>query len=229
MDEFLYAYFVLDGGVSAVLVSDTFEFIGERAEIVAPSATTEDVESNRLLDAEITFDLHGVEYHLSFDSPALPHFDDVPTIEVQVYGTHFQERYAGAPDAREHTDRLIDLLRDTYLWLHDRGHEIRCVHAFGPSDVASLLDGGVTVPETQVTGETFDAVYWLHVLPPHLVERVGADRLHETPAWLVEGLADGSVLLVVDNRPDRGGSEGTDLFSDVVEHLGIDDAAYVPE
>ncbi|ELZ28103.1 hypothetical protein C475_04840 [Halosimplex carlsbadense 2-9-1] len=229
MDEFLYAYYVLDEEPSAALASDMLEFVSGHAETTIEAGTADEVDPAELLDNSITFDLGGVEYHLSLDSATLPQFDGVPAMEIQVYGTHFQERYAGSPDAREHTERLINLLRDTYLSLRDHGHEIRCVHAFGPSDVASLLDGRVTVPDAQVSGNAFDAVYWLHILPPYLVEIVGADRLHEAPAWLVEKLADGSVMLVVDDRPDRGGAEGTDLFSDVVAHLGIDDEAYMPD
>jgi hypothetical protein len=45
----------------------------------------------------------------------------------------------------------------------------------------------------------FDKVYevcWLNIFGPHLVETVGRERMLSTPAWRVEELPNGSVLLV---------------------------------
>lgn len=69
-------------------------------------------------------------------------------------------------------------------------------------------------------------MYWLHVLPPALVDRAGRDQLLAAPAWRVEALSDGAVLLVVDDLPDVG--DGTNNRESVLDHLGVDGDPYRP-
>jgi hypothetical protein len=75
----------------------------------------------------------------------------------------------------------------THAWAHSTAdRELAGAPDFGRDEQTSIRDG-------------FDKVYevsWLNVFGPRLVEAVGRERMLSTPAWRVEELPNGSILLV---------------------------------
>jgi len=74
-------------------------------------------------------------------------------------------------------------------------------HAVAHSSDDTELTGypGFDRDDKTSRGDGFDKiheVFWLNVFGPKLVEAVGRERMLSTPAWRVEALANGSVLLV---------------------------------
>lgn len=229
MNEPLYVYFVFDDQLSSAAITDTLDWLATNSAVEDLSVTPSTAAPKQLDGADdgVKFNIGGIEYDLRFNASVFHLFEGVPLMELQVWGTHFQAQYAGASEARENTNRLIELVRDLYVELSDCEHEPRCVHGIPPATGVSIADGRVSMPQSQVAGETFDAVFWLHILSPPLVDTVGRERLLDTPAWRVEELPDRGILLVIDDAVDPVQGE-TDHTSEVMEHLNMSDEAYMP-
>ncbi|HSP81348.1 MAG TPA: hypothetical protein VLQ93_22715 [Myxococcaceae bacterium] len=95
---------------------------------------------------------------------------------------------------RERCHKFVELVRawaSSYPVSHASAHsaaddQLADAPRFGRDERTSRRDG-------------FDRIYevsWLNVFGPKLVESVGRERMLSTPAWRVEELPDGSVLLV---------------------------------
>jgi hypothetical protein len=70
--------------------------------------------------------------------------------------------------------------------------------------------------------DRYEYLSWLTVFSPPMVETYGRETLLDAPAYHVEELADGSVLLVaVENPMDRHGPEKSQ-YKEIGNHIGID-------
>ena len=56
-------------------------------------------------------------------------------------------------------------------------------------------------PLDQLKRGELNSLFWLNVFSPAAVERLGRNRVLSAPAWKVEELDDGRVMLVVSNNP----------------------------
>jgi hypothetical protein len=94
----------------------------------------------------------------------------------------------------ERCHRFVELVR---AWTSR--YPVPYASAHGMTD--SALSGAPCFGRDMQTSirDGFDKVYevsWLNVFGPRLVETVGRERMMSTPAWRVEELPDGSILLV---------------------------------
>lgn len=64
-------------------------------------------------------------------------------------------------------------------------------------------------------------LFWLNTFSPATVERLGRDRVLSAPAWKVEELNDGRVLLVVSNNPVHPSEPWDTAGKRVSKHLSL--------
>ncbi len=91
-------------------------------------------------------------------------------------------------------DKLVDMVR---VWASLYPPPYALAHSMADRDLADFPNFGRDDETTRRDG--FDKVYelcWLNVFGPRLVETVGRERMLSTPAWRVEELPNGCVLLV---------------------------------
>lgn len=111
----------------------------------------------------------------------------------------------------------VELLLDFWTELYDR-LDLRYVYGYPPG-----LDYHqyITPPRREALADgVLEQVYWLNVLPPHVVERLGRDAVLDAPAWLVEPLDDGAVRIATAEGPPYKTDAGASPDA-VAEHLGI--------
>jgi hypothetical protein len=105
----------------------------------------------------------------------------------------------------ERSHHLVELVRAwacRYPALHASAHGLADHQLSGAPDFGR--------EERTARRDGFDKIYevsWLNVFGPKLVEAVGRERMLSTPAWRVEELPNGSVLLVLGPTPADFASE----------------------
>lgn len=144
---------------------------------------------------------------------------DVPHVEVSIDELLFREaaESEAAPSLETRLDDAVELVTELYLATDDR---VRVGYGVPAYHVEAILDGLVGLPATgeSLTEDAIEYASWLTVFPPELVESYGRDTLLSAPAWRVEELPDGGVLLVAYERPDRPDGDALDAVHD---HLGL--------
>ncbi|WP_338023704.1 hypothetical protein [Archangium primigenium] len=111
---------------------------------------------------------------------------------------------------QEHSRRFVDLV---HVWATHYVVEHAVAHCSDDAELADFPDFGRD--EKTARRDGFDQIYelfWLNVFGPKLVETVGRERMLSTPAWRVEALPNGAVLLVLWPTP-------TDFASDAAREL----------
>jgi len=225
MDEFIYACFAFDADVSAD-VADAVSAVATSYADDGPVSLTDGSPDPEVPDdaaRPVSFRVGDIEYELGIGAPEMVDLDDERTVWIRVFGTNFHAPTAGTEAASEHTDTLVSLVAATYEALVDGGCPVSCVYGFGPTEVQMLLNGAVEIPDEQLAGSGVEALFWLQILPPARVSAVGRDRLLSSPAWRVEELSDGGVLLVVYDTPDPWVDGDSSLLTDVMAHLDMED------
>ena len=94
----------------------------------------------------------------------------------------------------EHCRKLVEMVR---AWASRYPVPYAKAHSSDDAELAGFPDFGRDDETRRRDG--FDKIYevcWLNVFVPKLVERVGRERMLSTPAWRVEELPNGCVLLV---------------------------------
>lgn len=174
-------------------------------------------------DDEATFTFDSVDYHFTFDAPDLDTFTDVPTIECQIYDGYFKSKTVEADQAATNREQLVTIIRALYLHLINKNKLVTYVCGLGPAEVQTFLDTDVSISEAQFRGEDIERLFWLQILSPTVVSRLGIKRLREAPAWHVEELTDGAVLLIVFRTPAAWQEPDADptRLDNVTEHLRI--------
>lgn len=98
-------------------------------------------------------------------------------------------------DVRSHVEELIELTTLLSEFTNPR------IVVGSEASTEEALSGS-TIPE----GHSSDipaSIEWLTVFSPEAVRSIGKQRLLSVPAWTVESLTDGSVLLVLTDNPLR--------------------------
>ena len=91
--------------------------------------------------------------------------------------------------------QLVDMVR---AWASRYPVSYASAHGLAASDLAGAPNFGRDMNTSNQEG--FDQLYevfWLNVFGPKLVQLVGRERMLSTPAWLVEELPNGSILMVL--------------------------------
>lgn len=92
------------------------------------------------------------------------------------------------------------------------------VYGFAAFENSPLSSPEQHPDQSTVTNGDVPDLHWLNVFPPAVVEQLGRETVLSTPAYRIEDLEDGSVLLVVQEFPDE---KDVDRWVEVREHLGL--------
>lgn len=74
----------------------------------------------------------------------------------------------------------------------------------------------------QLKAGNVNRLFWLNVFSPAMAKRLGRDRVLSAPAWKVEELNDGHVLLVVSNNPVHPSKPWGTAGKRISEHLDLE-------
>lgn len=75
------------------------------------------------------------------------------------------------------------------------------------------------VSKEQVLDHEVPGMYWFQILPPAMVENLGEERAQSSPAFRLEELSDGGVLLA--GTPGVLVSDRENYIEEAAEHLGV--------
>ncbi len=115
---------------------------------------------------------------------------DVPSLRLRIGSAEFHagERPVGA---------LLDLLRELYYAVDPQ----YCC-GLDPGHVEGIRrQAGLPVTEESLANTHVETASWLMLFPPEMVAAYGREFLLSAPAWRVEEVDDGAVLLVASSDP----------------------------
>lgn len=141
---------------------------------------------------------------------------DLPHIEIRYDREPFNDAVGDDRQLEAIADDLINLV--TYIYTVS---DLRPEFVYGVTGLHQTLLAGNEVP-LPVTAESLAEnrigyATWLMLFPPAMVETYGRETLLEAPAWHVEELDDGGILLVSTPNPTYPGETAA-----IDDHLGID-------
>lgn len=144
-------------------------------------------------------------------SHAIP---DVPTSEMHVSVDQLQRG-----DQETQVQTLLELVKELYGVTRDH---TAFVYGLDPYHVEALADTRAPPVSTDgLEAARLDDVSWLLLFPPAFAHAVGRERLDAAPAWRVEELDTGAVLLVaVEDPTDPNGVD----YSALRNYFGVDGA-----
>jgi hypothetical protein len=149
----------------------------------------------------------GAHTSSSMGAPNLPH------LRLKIGYRRFDQ-----PDEEEmvvRVDDAVDLIKKVYLATEERPAFVYGMSKNMPGVVKEL--GSYPIPASQAGEDVSEIqfVSWLSIFPPSLVDMYGRERLLSAPAWHVEELDDGSILLVGWKDPTEVGG------GDLREYFGL--------
>jgi hypothetical protein len=106
-----------------------------------------------------------------------------------------EEIQSRSPEYIERVNELVEMVKVSYEALSTKPD---VVYGLPRVNCRSMAEGDYPLPATAATlsEDRINYVPWLMIFPPGLVDTYGKEFLLDSPAWQVEELPDGSVLLV---------------------------------
>ena len=166
----------------------------------------------------------GIDCALQHDVPSEENTAalDYPNILLSVPRSHLR----AGPDedesaAADRIDGLYDFFAGLYAFLREAGRKPRYVYGLTGEDERRIAtpEYAVTLNRDRIENDELPGVYWFQIVPPAIVVSVGEETLLSAPAYRVERLSDGSVLLVLREYPGGEASE-----REGASHLGVPSA-----
>ncbi|WP_336358963.1 hypothetical protein [Haloarcula sp. CGMCC 1.6347] len=199
--EYLYIEFVYPTGQAQVILDKLREALNE----------WDAIELGHLVIKPQKFGAVGIEKyndileHWPLEESEIAHettrrsvdFDDFPTIQFTVKDLQYLKGGADHPldvGSDEPLRELLDILKFCYTTTEERPI---AVYSTTPDTPLDLRKPPITAES--VANSRFTYLPWLTILPPAMVEEYGRETVLSTPAWHVDELDDGSVLLVCHN------------------------------
>jgi hypothetical protein len=201
-----------------------YTYTDVNAELVRVCENLQQAESHTDLEVEVTPSRRGEMatmivslrdglasvYAHKYASTGTPH---LPHLRLDVG----DRRFAHLDEEPEPTvvKDTIDLVAEIYLATEERPAFVYGMAKKMPGVVKEL--GSYPIPASQVGEDVSEIqfVSWLSIFPPSLVDMYGRERLLSAPAWHVEELDDGSILLVGWKDPTEVGG------GDLREYFGL--------
>lgn len=200
MSDALYVYYTLSelptSAILETVIDGWLDSIGG-----TPLDRSPDMDTILRGDESVVIDVDGVEYRLSVGNPDIDDFDAVPTIQLSAYEGHFRAATAGSDVALENNRRLLELVYALYERLVGAGVTVMYTCGLGPTEAQTLLDDARSVPQSQLSGQALDQLFWLQILSSETVSLLGREKLLSCPAWQVTELAAQSIAVVLYETP----------------------------
>lgn len=222
MTERYNVNFVFEEGFDRSRTEETVQFLDSTAEILHPEEGDVDTYVDRLDNdgRPILVEYRGTQFRFRIDNDH--ELLDLPVAALSI-GEQFVLPRDGESDgeAVERMDAFHAFLGELYGQFVDSGFDPLYVYGldFAESEFARDPDHVNHVSRERILDREVPGIYWFQIFPPDVVERLGEDRTRTCPAFRLEELSDGAVLLV--------GYQGVivpehDEYRDsAAEHLGI--------
>lgn len=153
------------------------------------------------------------------DQKVPEHLPDLPHLAVDLREQYFAPGRADEEDVPEYVGDFADFVARCYQQARAVGHQPLYVLGADPNQLSALFgekpEPVATSREGILEGD-LEQLYWLQVFPPRMVERVRRDALLSAPAWRVEELSDGAVLLVAYANPHFPDFDRKEALEDAV-------------
>lgn len=158
--------------------------------------------------------------HLTFGlDPEPREFFGLPAASMHFESMEFEEDPYTPAEVSEHVEDALELVARVYGASLDAGHRPVYVAGGDPTHVDHVRrqSGFLRTTREGVLAGEMEELYWLQILPPATVETVGREKLESAPAYRVEELPDGAVLLVAYGNPLQRGD-----YLDLLEYFSLE-------
>jgi hypothetical protein len=140
---------------------------------------------------------------------------ELPFISLSTSSTTFDYR----SDKRGTQEECRDLVRDLVGVVRTITVTTEPPHAFG--NLGGFQPDDELPSKRELRNGRIDSLHWLTVFSEPAIDRLGRDRILQAPAWHVEELDTGQILLVVTDNPRVPTDEWEGAFERTREHLGL--------
>lgn len=184
-------------------------------EAVIDSQSVVELVTDPLESLQVGFD--DIAVSLLIESEPDP-VDGCPSIIARIQD-HVFDVFAEESDkeAIERVDRLYTLLGDIYEGFVVAGVTPLYVPGFAPTETGAAADpdNARYFDRTEVEANELPGIYWFQIVPPAIADAFGRRRFLDAPCFRSEALADGAVLLAVNQgvRTDDPFEYGTESVS----------------
>ncbi|WP_224448652.1 hypothetical protein [Haloprofundus salilacus] len=163
--------------------------------------------------AGITVEKDDFEIGLMTDAQGYP-FEDVSNIEVWSWSWEFDYgvNEPGRPFATKNVERYVSAITLLSTILDP-------VYAYGKR--METVDPDTVPDEEGLTNHVVNEIFWLNIFSEPLVEKFGRDRILSAPAWRVDELDTGTIVLIAEDSPVRPSKEWQGSRSKIADHLGM--------
>lgn len=204
MVDTVQIFYIFDRPVDRRTIRSAVSFCARTAE---PNGDRTDVDAlvAALVDEResLAFLYEDVHVHLRSDRD-VEFLPDMPTLALRVDDVYFRYNELNEKDdILAHSGQLVEFVAGLYEHLVDEARRPHYVYGFGPADVEVLTDPNLdeSISKDGVLDHRLEFVGWLQILPPAMLSDADEDAVLSTPAWRVERLSDGGLLVVTERTP----------------------------
>lgn len=157
----------------------------EETEVAVDSLSSSGTGRIELWYQDLRFDLE-----LNRGSPYVP---DVPYFSLMIWSRQF-ESYGDDADAkiRDRVGQFLDIARPL-AELAKPTYAYGFIEKYEPEDVCPT--------ERDIREGTIENIFWINVVSEPAITKLSEEQLLSAPAWTVEKLPTGAILLVVNDSP----------------------------
>lgn len=142
----------------------------------------------------------------------------IPNITLSVEPVYFTEDEDENDSFyyKKSVDKIIELSKELYLIAKP---------AFVAGEGSDPYELTPKLMKEYLKNSTIKNIFWFNIFPPKLVEKIGREKLLSAPAWLIEELADGGIMLILTQHPFFSyidfRNEHKDKKEEVEKYLGL--------
>jgi hypothetical protein len=155
-----------------------------------------------------------VDVHLGLSAGEPPEHASSGLLRVHL-STRLDRRSSSGPD---HDHELAHLPLEFLAWSRLLADLTAPVYGWGGYGGFGLWGETRSIEAAAIAATELPVIEWLNVFGRSYVQRIGLERMLRAPAWRVESLANGSLLVVLGPDPC---SVPRDRAKDVARHLGL--------
>lgn len=96
----------------------------------------------------------------------------------------------------------------------------KALYIYGEGENSISDEYNIKLTKDELIGGAVKNLFWINILSPPFVKIIGREKLLSAPAWKIEGLADGGILLVLAPNP-LNVIEVNKKKAEVEKHLGL--------
>lgn len=220
MSDAIEVYLLYPKSVSKQDKFEIFEQLYSRGDLRCDTSLGE-IENRLCGDKALNYvnliygDLHAsIQFDRSVES--LP---DESLMLLHLEEKSFRTRHYSEDEIAGHIDDLLALV--TAIYEMSLSHDLPPAYVIGANttETEHLRTGHerIRTTESGVREAEIEELYWLQIWPPEFVRSIGKQSILEAPAWKVEELSDGAIVLVAYENPLFLSED----YLDLLDHLSL--------